>query len=198
MNPSVLIATATHEVKEYSLRRWIDAYQNMAYEPRDVLLVDNSATLELSERWKTETNIMHIQVDGTPHERIGKSMEMIRRYALGRNFDYWLSIECDVIVPANTIEIMLDWRGLEKADFYSMPCPARNNTFLFQNNFCCALFSRELMQKIPFENLPSIQAIDGWFIRKLLDAGMALAGEPPVQLTLEHLSHPDASKDIWW
>ena len=193
----MLVACPTHAIKEYSLPRWVAAVGALTY-PHESLLVDNSPDYALYLRWREQTPIVHVSIDGTAHQRIGGSMDFIRRHALEHGFDYWLSLECDVIAPPDTIETMLEWTQSERADWWCMPCPGRNNPFPFTGNFCCALFSRSLMEQVDFQNPPARMATDGWWLRRFLDLHLVAAQNPPRQLSFEHLRHPDPQKDIWW
>lgn len=196
--PRVLVATGTHTIKEYGLPRWVAAVNALTYQPVETLLVDNSPDLGLYNRWKAETGIIHLSIDGTPHQRIAISMETIRRYMLRANFDFWLSIECDIIAPPDTIETMLDWAASVPANWYCMPAPARHNPFLFSQNFMCALFPRRLCEQISFNGAPATRATDGWFMQQLDTLHLEWTSTPPRQLALEHLANPDREKDIVW
>lgn len=196
--PKVLVACPTHEIKEYSLDRWCKAVEAFTYSPRESLLVDNSPTTALYDRWKYKTEIVHLDLDGTRNQRIAESMQSIRWYALQFDFDFWLSVECDIIAPPNTIETMLQWQKDVQADFYSMPGPGRNDHLLWSPNFMCSLFPRATLERFGFFGAPDNRCTDGWYIRQLMDAGMTIASKPPVQLELQHLENPDPEKVVIW
>lgn len=199
MNPRVLVACPTHSIKKYSLPRWIEAVGAFTYHPREALLVDNSPNMMLWWEFRDQTNVVHMHIDGTPHHRIAESMEHIRQYMLRARFDYWLSLECDVIAPPDTIETMLEWQRTEPADWWCMPAPGRNNAeHLFTNNFMCSLFTRDLCEKVSFAEAPDNRTTDGWFMRSFLDRGFVSASKPPRLLDLEHLANPDKASDVVW
>lgn len=129
----ILIGTPIHEVKDYSMERWL---QNVAelqrVYPADVLMVDNTIGLEFVEKVKgycknhglINYNIEHFEVvnaeldpDKTRSINVEVSQEMIRQAALKGGYDAWFSWECDQIIPSDTLNKLVE---LMKAGDYMM------------------------------------------------------------------------------
>lgn len=108
MNPKVLVGCPTADLKEYCLGSYLQRLKGLTYPNFDILLVDNS---------KDETYSKKIQAYGIPcirstyHENIPKRViegrNILRKYALEKGYDYFLSLEQDVIPPKDIIEQLL-------------------------------------------------------------------------------------------
>ena len=205
-DPTVLVACPTHLIKFYALYKWMAAVKALTYSNYAVLLVDNSSNLELFYALRDLVPVIHLDIDGSAHRRIAGSMEFIRQRMIDLNFDFWLSIESDIVAPANTIETMLEWAAMESADWYSMPGPSRDDPpatgarHLFKNNFMCSLFPRATCEKISFEDAPANRATDGWFLDRYFNHApyLRVAQNTPPILALKHLANPDKSLDVRW
>jgi ubiquinone/menaquinone biosynthesis C-methylase UbiE len=114
--PKVLVACPTHEVKEYAMAEWLAAIQALDYPNYDILLVDNSPTDALYERWKDKVPLIHLpdtdQAENAS-SRINASMTVIKEHFLKGEYTWWLNVEIDVIIPPETLKTLLqfpsDW-----------------------------------------------------------------------------------------
>ena len=106
--PKVLVGCPTSDHKAYCLKEYVNALKALTYDHFDVLLVDNSKTDEYSRNIK-DLGIPVIKDTYLEHakDRIVHSRNILRDYVLKHNYDYFLSLEQDVIPPPNIIEQLL-------------------------------------------------------------------------------------------
>ncbi len=107
-NPKILLGCPTSDYHEYCLKQYLEAIKGLTYNNFDVLLVDNSKTNKYYNKLK-ELKIPVIKVPYTENarERIIKSRNVIRQKVLDENYDYFFSLEQDVIPPKDVIESLL-------------------------------------------------------------------------------------------
>jgi hypothetical protein len=123
----ILIGTPIHQLKDYCLERWLENVANLrqAY-PSDLIMVDNSPGLDYVEKVKgycqklriSDYRIEHLDiaqgesvsksVDEQIHERVARSQEIIRQFALSGDYDAWFSWECDQIIPVNALAKLIE------------------------------------------------------------------------------------------
>lgn len=106
--PRVLVGCPTSELKSYCLEEYIKGLKSLTYKNFDILIVDNS---------KDESYVKKIKSFGVPviksdyfkyaKDRVIKSRNILRKYVLEKGYDYFLSLEQDVIAPVNIIEGLL-------------------------------------------------------------------------------------------
>ncbi len=181
----VLIGTPIHEIKHYSIERWLkNVAELVAQTPAKLFLVDNSPDLSYMEKVKklcskygiSDYEIVHIdvwQLNGM-YERIGRSREVIRQYLLDNGYDAWFSWESDQIIPPNTLQILSKIMGSGK---YSMVHPnawSRENPNTPEANFGVCLISRNSLEKFGFLvdlNIRSWYAGEAWFKKRVIADG---------------------------
>ncbi len=108
MPPKVLVACPTSEHKRYCLKQWIDGIKKFTYPNYDILLVDNSK----GDAYLKEIQQLGVAVIKGPwferaRDRIIASRNMIREKVLSEGYDYFFSLEQDVIAPPHAIEQLL-------------------------------------------------------------------------------------------
>ena len=106
--PKVLIGCPTFEDYAYCLDEYAQGIKNLTYKESDVLIADNSK----GGNYKKELEARGLPTIKAPHlpdvrERIINARNMIREYLLKSDYDYFLSLEQDVIPPKDTIERLL-------------------------------------------------------------------------------------------
>jgi GT2 family glycosyltransferase len=108
MYPKILVGCPTYDGKSYCLDKYIKAVTELSYPNYDILLVDNSKTDDYFNKIK-DSNIPVIkdQPEEKPHDAIVKSRNIIKKHFLEKNYDYFLSLEQDVIPDKDIIEKLL-------------------------------------------------------------------------------------------
>ncbi len=106
--PKILIGCPTYQGKEYCLKEYLAGVKNLTYPNYDLVLVDNSEddtyfkTLQsLGVRVLKEPGI------GTPIERVVNSRNKLLDLMLKGDYEYFFSLEQDVIAPPDAIERLL-------------------------------------------------------------------------------------------
>ena len=108
MPPKILIGCPTAEEKAYCLDEYIQGLRDLTWKNAEFIIVDNSPTQEYAERMRAKglRVINDVRLDDVK-ERIAHSRKMIRDLLLKGDYDYFLSLEQDVIPPPDLIERML-------------------------------------------------------------------------------------------
>ena len=118
-SPRVLVGCPTFEGKKYCLEEYVDGLAQLSYNNFQVCLVDNSSTPTYAEELKArakkwsdesgkifEVHRMAFDVESA-RQRIVQCRNFLREKALKEGFDYFFSLEQDVIPPSNVIEQLL-------------------------------------------------------------------------------------------
>ena len=106
--PKILVGCPTSEHKAYCLPEYAEAIKSLTYPHYDILLVDNSATNDYSEKIK-QFGLPVVKDIYLPRarQRITHSRNILREHVLEKGYDYFLCLEQDVIPPSNVIELLL-------------------------------------------------------------------------------------------
>ncbi len=157
--PKVLVGCPNHEVKEYAFARWIECINKLDYPNYEVLVVDNSPTLDFMGRWQDKVPMVHINADQSenPNIRINQSMAVLQKKFLIGDYAYWFNLESDVIVPSNAIQILQQY----DADWVSHAYPPRGGIGLTQG-IGCSLFTKPIMRAYSFDNASPQSGPDAW------------------------------------
>lgn len=117
--PKILVGCPTSEYKSYCLFQYVEAVKSLTYPHHDVLLVDNSTTNEYAEKIKQlELPVVKDVYLDRARERITHSRNILRDHVLKKGYDYFLSLEQDVIPPPNVIEVLLNHQKLAVSAVY--------------------------------------------------------------------------------
>ena len=106
----VLVGCPTYHNKEYALEQYAKAIKALKHDDfeMDILLVDNSPTNEFMEKikaaglpvikgpWKTKAR-----------DRVVASRNLLRKKVMDEGYDYFLSLEADVIPEPDTLQRMM-------------------------------------------------------------------------------------------
>ncbi|OGH24596.1 MAG: hypothetical protein A3B47_03910 [Candidatus Levybacteria bacterium RIFCSPLOWO2_01_FULL_39_24] len=114
----ILIGTPIHQVKDYSMERWLKNVARLQKKtPADLFLIDNSSGLDYVETVKgycqkygvKNYKIKHLNLDQklSSGRRINIAQEALRRIAIGKDYDAWFSWECDQIIPTNALDKLI-------------------------------------------------------------------------------------------
>lgn len=107
-HPKILVGCPTSDHKAYCLAQYVASVRALTYPYHDVLLVDNSQTFEYMKKI-TSYNICVIKTPYLPsaRERIVLSRNLLRKKMIEEGYDYFLSLEQDVLPPKDIIERLL-------------------------------------------------------------------------------------------
>ena len=113
--PSVCVATCTYSGKHYAFKEWWKAITELTYSNiKEILIVDNTAdngnyARKLRRLTNGKAKVLRAPRLSNSRDTLSASQNMIREYLIERDYDYWMSIESDVIVPKNAIEKLMRW-----------------------------------------------------------------------------------------
>jgi len=118
VTPKILVGCPTSDHKEYCIEPYIHRLVHLTYPTYDILIVDNSENdsyvqriKETLKKFTKHRNITWdvVKDDHLPHvkDRIVHSRNLIREKALKEGYDYFFSLEQDVIPPPDVIERLL-------------------------------------------------------------------------------------------
>ncbi len=104
----VLVGCPTYEGYDYCLADYVRGVKNLTYKHYDAVLADNSKGDEYAKKIKEGG----LGVVRGPHlsnvfERIVTSRNLLREKVLNERYDYFLSLEQDVIPPPHIIEQLM-------------------------------------------------------------------------------------------
>ena len=104
----VLVGCPTSDHKSYCLEEYAKIVKSLSYSNYDVLLVDNSKEKNYFEKLKENgLDCKRIDYIEGARERITQSRNIIREEVLKGDYDYFFSLEQDVIPPKDVIERLL-------------------------------------------------------------------------------------------
>ncbi len=117
MPPKVLVGCPTAIYKEYCLDEYARAVTSLRYGNYDIMVVDNSETDEYKQKIEeslSRSNKNNISITVVKDkflerakDRIVHSRNLVREHAIKSKYDYFLSLEQDVIPPSDVIEQLL-------------------------------------------------------------------------------------------
>jgi GT2 family glycosyltransferase len=106
--PKVLVGCPTSDYKKYCLKEYVDSVTNLTYTNYDILLVDNSEDSGYFDLIRSfNVPVKRIKYREKARERIVSSRNILVKELLINNYDYFLSLEQDVIPPKDVIERLL-------------------------------------------------------------------------------------------
>ena len=184
----ILIGTPIHKNYDNLMKKWLKNVSKLEY-PADFLMVDSSSGLNYVEKVKEYCSknriknyqIEHIDVhqENGMDEMIGRSREIIRQYILSHNYDAWFSWECDQLIPADTLDKLVE--VMEEGGF-TMVCNLEQGKFSINpkaepnDDFGCVLIRRNSLEKygflLEYPNMPNTwHAGARWFKKRLIGSG---------------------------
>ena len=105
----ILVGCPTAEAMKPSLVPYIQGLMNFTYKDKDFLIVDNSETDDYSEYIASfDIPVQKDTYFPELKERIVHSRNILRQKVLDGDYDYFLSLEQDVIPPIDVIERLLE------------------------------------------------------------------------------------------
>ena len=131
--PKVLVGCPVSEYHAYCTEEYVRAVKNLAYKNYDILLVDNSATEKFSEYLKTLKIAHKHDFSGITDikKKIVLSRNVLRKKVLEEEYDYFLSLEQDVIPLVDVIEKLLSQKKKIISGVYYNYYPVGDTTQLF-------------------------------------------------------------------
>ncbi|MFH0936334.1 MAG: glycosyltransferase, partial [Candidatus Woesearchaeota archaeon] len=107
MLPKVLVGCPVSDFKKYCIKEYIRSIKSLTYPNYDILLVDNSKEPYFYNSLKEQNlSIIKDEYIEPARSRIVNSRNILRQKTI-ENYDYFFSLEQDVIPPKDVIEKLL-------------------------------------------------------------------------------------------
>jgi len=104
----VLVGCPTAETHKYCFKEYSETVKNLTFKNKKILLVDNSKTSNYFNYIKNNRiNAIKASYSESARDRIVRSRNILREIVLKEDYDYFLSLEQDVIPPKDVIEKLL-------------------------------------------------------------------------------------------
>ena len=103
----ILVSCPTADPYRYCTQEWIDTVKSLSYKNIDILLVDNSSSKDYFNEFSKQVPMIKTDRIENLRELIARDRNLIREKVLKENYDYFLSLEIDVIPPKDIIEKLL-------------------------------------------------------------------------------------------
>src|SRR3989344_3379149 len=105
----VLVGCPTAETHRYCFKEYSEAVNNLTFKNKKILLIDNSKTTNYFNFIKnTGIDAIKASYSESARDRIVRSRNILREFVLKEDYDYFLSLEQDVIPPKDVIERLLE------------------------------------------------------------------------------------------
>jgi glycosyltransferase involved in cell wall biosynthesis len=109
MMPKVLVGCPTSDLKSYALERYAEGIKTLDYPNFDILLVDNSKTDDYIKKIKKiGLPVVKGPYNDSARQRIIDSRNIIRQKVLDKGYEYFFSLEQDVVPPKDVIQRLLN------------------------------------------------------------------------------------------
>ncbi len=107
--PKILIGCPTSEHKKYCLKEYVESVKRFTYKNFDFLMADNSESEDyFNEIKKLDVDVERVGFVESARERIVNARNLLRETFLNGDYDYFFSLEQDVIAPRDVIERLLN------------------------------------------------------------------------------------------
>ena len=106
--PKVLVGCPTSFHKEYCLNEYLEGLKNLTYPNFDILLVDNSDNDDYFEKLKEKVPVIKINLQNEIlRVKLANSRNILRKKVIEEKYDYFLSLEQDIVPPKDIIERLI-------------------------------------------------------------------------------------------
>lgn len=208
----ILVGCPASELKGYALERYAEGIKSLDYPHLDIIIVDNS---------KGDSYLGKIKQLGLPvvkgpysesaRQRIIDSRNILRQKALDEGYDYFFSLEQDVIPPRDVIQQLLGrgkkivtgvyfsyqtnnnvtllvpllWKRVGKDEVRFMLEKEVAEPKLIEVGACglgCILIHRDVLEKVKFRFDKRDKGFDDmWFCKDSFDAGFRIFADTSVK-----------------
>jgi hypothetical protein len=118
--PKVLVGCPTSDHKEYCLKEFAKRVKKLSYKNYDVLLIDNSEGDDYAKKIESYGLTCHkVPFKKGVKERLAECRNLLRDKALAGGYDYFLSLEQDIIPPKDIIQRLIFHRAKVVSALYT-------------------------------------------------------------------------------
>lgn len=210
--PKVLVGCPTSDLKGYALERYAEGVKALDYKSFDLFLVDNSKTDDYFKKIKKlGLPVVKGSYNDSARQRIIDSRNIIRQKVLDEGYDYFLSLEQDVVPPKDvtrrllshdkkivtgvyfsyqtnndvTLLVPLLWKKVKREEIRFMLEREVLEPKLMEVDACglgCILIHRDVLKKVKFRYDKSDKGFDDmWFCKDASDAGFKIFADTSIK-----------------
>jgi len=206
----ILVGCPTSDNKSYCLKEYVEGIKKLPYKNHDILFVDNSKSQAYSKKIRSMGfKVIKDYYKENARDRITSSRNIIREEAI-KNYDYLLSLEQDVIPPADIIGRMLKHgKEITTGLYFTYKTEGSTRKIIpllwildgkqlrnlteeeaFQDKTIeveaaglgCMLISREVLEKIKFRYEKESEAFDDmWFCKDAKEKGYKITADTSIR-----------------
>jgi len=210
--PRVLVGCPTSEHKNYALKEYAIGIKSLSYGNFDVLIADNSE----NDGYINKIKELKLPVVKGPYsefakQRIVDSRNILRERVLNENYDYFLSLEQDVIPPKDVIQRLLSHgKEIVSGVYFTYPVSNKGSAltpllwkkdgkdaikFLSEKEISanrlievaacglgCVLIHKDVLKKIKFRHDKKFEGFDDiWFGYDTFNAGFKIFADTSIK-----------------
>lgn len=212
MMPKILVGCPASNHKNYALKHYAKCVKALTYNNFDVLLVDNSKNNNYLERIKSlGLPVIKGAYNESARQRIVDSRNILRQKVLDEGYDYFFSLEQDVIPPEDVIQRLLKhnkkiitgvyfsyqtnndvtllvpllWQRVAKDKVRFMLEEEISEPRLVEVGACgvgCILIHRDVLEKVKFRFDKNDKGFDDvWFCLDAFNAGFRIFADTAIK-----------------
>lgn len=165
-NDTVLVGCPTYSGLEPCLDEYLEAYKNLKWPRRNLMLVDNTAddgeyAASVKEKIENAGGMIRRIVPSKDWEdTFNRAWNLILTHALWNGYTWVWSLEQDVIVPELTLDTMLNVATYIKAPFVTHTYPYHGGKPGFYQGLGCTLMKTELLEgalSYAYKRIPTVE-----------------------------------------
>ncbi|QQG39219.1 MAG: hypothetical protein HYS32_02080 [Candidatus Woesearchaeota archaeon] len=109
MEPKILVGSPVSDYHLYCTEDYLNSLQSLTYPNYDICLVDNSDTDDFYNFLKQKKiNVIRKEMKGgSIREKIVECRNILRQKVLDENYDYFFSVEQDILLPKNALDRLI-------------------------------------------------------------------------------------------
>ena len=106
--PKVLIFTPIYDAKDYALPEFLKHSKKVSYPNCNHIFIDNSKGVKYHKKLiDMGLDAYHIKRGNNSREALARAQNFARKKALEEDYDYIFSLESDIMIPPNIIQLLM-------------------------------------------------------------------------------------------
>ena len=216
----VFIGVPVRDTKGYSIEKYLESVKALEWDNIEFVMIDNSDTDILTKiietklvdkkidvvsmadkEMKSEVILLPDMMGRESEARLALSREYFREMFLKSDAVYWLSWECDIILPPDALKVLIGILQTNQVDIVNCYYPDRDEKFKSVSGIGCSLFTRKCLETVSFMDngaygycdslIPNCYyGGDSWFMRQLERAKFKMLDLHNI-LEIQHLGDLD-------
>lgn len=173
----ILIGGPTYEVKEYCYKPFLRSLHLLERNGSPIILADNSRTIDFVSKMRAyakelgmiDFEAIYLNYVGWDDEHqelsLGQAREAVRKRLMEGDFEYWFSVESDVILPPDALRVLHDLAERKSLDAVYHRFPTKEDKNVLLDGIGCALFKKEVLKDVSFVEGYGLTEGDAYLLR---------------------------------